>query len=269
MRGESRLGRRDDVTDRISSLIPIELGYYDERYITRRIEARLRRTGATGVDEYLTLLEHDRKERSELVESLSINVTGFFRNPAMWRALQPILRDRTARNRVRVWSAPCADGREPYSVALLALDDPQIDAQKLRVVGTDVSEEALAMARSGEYRCGTTNDIEDELSLLRNPDRFVTRNGETFRVGDRVKSLIEFRRHDLIHDDPLNGMDIVLCRNLLIYIHPEYESAVFETVSSSLNGDGILVVGMTESSAPERSTGFEPLDRGNRIYQKT
>lgn len=268
MPGEPALEARDDLIDHVSAKLPIKLEYYDNRYIKRRIAARLRRASAANFDDYLTLLDRDEAERQALIESLSINVTGFFRNPDMWRALRPLLRERASNRRITVWSAPCADGREAYSIALLTLDDPDIAAHRVRVVGTDVSEEALATARIGEYRRGTTNDIAAELSPLRDPDRYVEQTDGTFRVRDEVRDLVEFRLHDLIHDDPLTGMDIVLCRNLLIYIHPEYESDVFDAVSSALGPDGLLVVGMTESSAPERSESFEPIDRSNRIYRK-
>lgn len=264
-----QLTPEDDVIGDVSARLPNDLAYYDERYLRRRITARMRRTYVDNFDEYLQYIENDRTERIALMESLSINVTGFFRNPGMWERFQQILRKRTRESgQVNVWSAPCADGREPYSIALLALDDSRIDADHLRIVGTDVSEEALATARIGEYRTGTTNDIASELAPLRHPDRYVSHEEGIFRLGEPVKDLVEFRQHDLIHDEPLTGMDIVFCRNLLIYIHPEYEHDVFATVSSALDTGGILIVGMTESSAPERAESFEALDRRNRIYKK-
>lgn len=269
MGSSSGLYEAEDMIHRVSKRLPLDLAYYDDRYVQRRIAARMRRTDADNVEEYLTDIETDGSERIALMKSLSINVTGFFRNPRMWEKLTDLLRTRTAEQRtVRVWSAPCADGREPYSVALLALDDPQIDADRLEVIGTDVSNESLATAQLGEYRTGTTNDIAAELSPLAHPNKFVSQDKGMFRVGDRVREIVEFRQHDLIQDPPLAEMDIVLCRNLLIYIHPEYEGDVFDTVSSALDPGGLLIVGMTESSAPERAESFESIDRRNRIYKK-
>ena len=258
-----------EIIAELSTRLPIELEYYDDRYLKRRIDARLRRTDAPNFESYLSYLDEHDEEEELLLESLSINVTGFFRNPEVWTALKDILRELTnEQRRVNVWSAPCADGREPYSVALLALDDPDIREDRLSITGTDVSEDALATARAGTYQTGTTNDIASELQPLRVPEQYVkTHNGE-FQISDPVRSLVDFQHHDLIQDRPLDNMDIVLCRNFLIYIHQAYETVIFDTISSALGTGGHLIVGMTESSVPEGADDFNAIDRSNRIYER-
>jgi len=104
----------------------------------------MRRRDTESHTEYERLLREDDGEREALMDALTINVTEFFRNPEMWDALRGVLRERTSeQRRVRVWSAPSADGREPYSVAMLACDDPEIDESRVEVLGSDISEEAL------------------------------------------------------------------------------------------------------------------------------
>src|SRR6056297_1457290 len=112
----------------IESEMDFESGFYNDAYLDRRITARMRRTDTDSYRQYKQLLSRETDEREALLDSLSINVTGFFRNPEAWEALRPVLRELTENNRrVRIWSAPCADGREPYSLAMLALDDRKIN----------------------------------------------------------------------------------------------------------------------------------------------
>jgi chemotaxis protein methyltransferase CheR len=123
--------RRDspDEFDRLLEYIETDVGFetdfYNDAYLDRRITARMRRTEADSYSEYLRQLRAGTGEHQELLDSLSINVTGFFRNPEAWEGIRSVLRTLTAERRnVRVWSEPCADGREPYSLAMLSLDDP-------------------------------------------------------------------------------------------------------------------------------------------------
>lgn len=260
---------RGDQLGSVLDGLPIDLEYYDDRYIQRRIAARQRRTGARSQQAYLRRLETEPDEQAALKRSLSINVTGFFRNPEVWIQLRDQLRQLTSsQRRVRVWSAACADGREPYSIALLSFDDPQIDPNRIEIVASDISEDALETARAGEYQSRATTDISKELSPLREPTKYVEQHGDTFRVESRIRNMVEFTHHDLIRDGPRENKDIVLCRNVLIYIDRSLESKIFDTVAESLRTNGLLVVGMTESALPERSKRFEAVERQYRIYRK-
>jgi len=134
----------------IQDEVDFEPEYYNPDYLDRRITARMRRQEVEEYDDYLDVLQSDSHEKEALMDSLTINVTNFFRNQEMWEALRPVLSDLTDEHRrVRVWSAPCADGREPYSVSMLARDDRTIDDSRLTIVGTDISDEALENARAG------------------------------------------------------------------------------------------------------------------------
>jgi len=253
----------------IESELDFESGYYNDAYLDRRITARMRRTGTDSFAEYETLLERDDEERVALLDSLSINVTGFFRNPEAWESLRPILRELSdGRGTARLWSAPCADGREPYSLAMLALDDPDVAHDRLTVLGTDINRDTLAAAREGVYEASTTTDIESELAPLRNYEDYVDRDGDTFRVKERVRDLVTFERHDLIRGPEKRAFDLVCCRNLLIYIDPEYKVPIFETIRGSLRENGYLMIGMTETLPAECRDAFDPVDKQHRIYRR-
>jgi chemotaxis protein methyltransferase CheR len=257
------------LVDFIGSEMDFESGFYNNAYLDRRITARMRRTEIDDYRSYQRLLKRDDEEREALLDSLSINVTGFFRNPEAWEALRPVLRDLTENNRrVRLWSAPCADGREPYSAAMLALDDPEIEARRIEITGTDINPDILEVAREATYETSQTTDIADELEPLSDYSEYVSEDGNTFQVRDRVTDMVTFEKHDLIRGDPKRDFDLVFCRNLLIYIDTEYKVPIFETIRGSLREDGILMIGMTETLPSESRNDFEPLDKQHRIYRR-
>ena len=259
----------EGVLRQIDDTVPFEPGYYNESYLDRRITARMRRRDTESHAEYEQLLRENDGEREALMDALTINVTEFFRNPEMWDVLRDVLRDRTAEQRqVRVWSAPSADGREPYSVAMLACDDPEIDESRIEVLGSDISEEALENARDGVYHTTRTTDIAEELEPLSDPDRYVERDEDAFRVRPEIKRLVDFETHDLISDGARDPFDVVMCRNLLIYIDVDHKGALFDALEASLADDGVLVLGMTESVPPDRSDRFEPIDKRRRVFRR-
>jgi chemotaxis protein methyltransferase CheR len=255
--------------DFIGSEMDFESDFYNDAYLDRRITARMRRTGTDSYRQYRQLLERGDGEREELLDSLSINVTGFFRNPEAWEALRSVLRDLTAENRrVRLWSAPSADGREPYSAAMLALDDRDIDASRVEVTGTDINADILVEAREATYETSQTTDIADELEPLSDYNKYVEEDVNTFTVKDRVTDMVTFEQHDLIRGEPKRDFDLVFCRNLLIYIDTEFKVPIFETIRGSLKEGGYLMIGMTETLPAACRDSFEPVDKQHRICRR-
>ena len=253
----------------IEAEMDFESGFYNDAYLDRRITARMRRTDTDSYREYKQLLRREDEEREALLDSLSINVTGFFRNPEAWEALRPVLRDLTANNRqVRLWSAPSADGREPYSAAMLALDDPDIEARRVDVLGTDINADILEAARDATYETSHTTDIAEELAPLDDYTKYVEEDGNTFTVRDSVTEMVSFEQHDLIRGRAKRDFDLVFCRNLLIYIDAEFKVPIFETIRGSLREGGYLMIGMTETLPAECRDSFEPVDKQHRIYRR-
>jgi len=241
----------DSLLDYIESDLEFATSYYNNAYLDRRITARMRRIDCEEYAEYAGELEANPAEREALLDALSINVTGFFRNPTVWDSLRSVLRSLTERDRrVTIWSTPCSDGREPYSLAMLALDDENVDASRIDVLATDIDLEALAVARKGRYEVSTTDDIEDELAHLDDPGEYVDRDGEAFQITDQVRQLVSFDRHDLIRDPAPGDFELILCRNLLIYIQQDYQEQIFDTLDAALTEHGYLVIGKTETLPP-------------------
>jgi chemotaxis protein methyltransferase CheR len=262
--------RFDDLLDYIERELDFESGFYNDSYLDRRITARMRRTDIEEYDDYQRLLARDDEEKEALLDSLSINVTGFFRNPDAWEKLRPVLRELTDENRrVRIWSAPCADGREPYSLAMLALDDDDINDRRIEITATDINRDILREARAGVYETSQTSDIAEELEPLEDYVAYVDQDDNQFTVKDRVKDLVTFEQHDLIRGDEKTDFDLVLCRNLLIYIDSSFKVPIFETIRGSLRDGGYLMIGMTETLPTECRDDFEPVYKQQRIYRRS
>ena len=263
----------DEAFDELLAFVEDELSFatshYNDSYLDRRVSSRMRRTQCETYAEYLETLRADPDEQTELLEAMSINVTGFFRNPNVWDGIREVLRCLSRTNEtVRVWSAACADGREPYSVSMLAHADPEIDESSVWVLGTDISEPALETARSGVYEESRTVDLADQLGFLDDYERYVERDGRTYRIADDVQRNVTFERHDLINDDPKTGFDLVICRNLFIYIDNEYKQSMLATIARSLRRHGYLVIGKAETIPPNLKSAFTVRDARLRIYHR-
>lgn len=257
------------VIELIEQSLEFEPASYNNAYLDRRITSRMRRTGADSYQAYKRILADDPEEQQALLDALSVNVTGFFRNPDVWDALRSLLRDLTATQRsVTCWSAACSDGREPYSLAMLAGDDPEISANRLDIIATDIDDEALDNARSGIYQTTTTTDIEGELNLLSDYSTFITKHDTQFEVKSEIKDMVRFDHHDLIRDPPLSDVDLLLCRNILIYIDSDYKETIFETLTGALKNGGYLVIGMSETPPATYRSMLEPVKKSKRIYKK-
>ncbi|GAB3018285.1 CheR family methyltransferase [Natronobiforma cellulositropha] len=264
----------DDTFTTLLEYIERELSFatshYNDSYLDRRITSRMRRTRLEDYDAYLERLQSDPEEQAALLDSMSINVTGFFRNPDVWDGIRDLLRTLSETNdRIHVWSAACADGREPYSLAMVAHDDPEIDESSVHVIATDISADALETARNGYYQGSRTIDLGEQLEYLREYERYVEPQEDGgYLVSDAIKRNVTFDRHDLINDDAKSGFDLVICRNLFIYIDNEYKKPILETIADSLRDDGYLVIGKAETIPPMLESSFTVLDGRLRIYQR-
>ncbi|WP_336022416.1 CheR family methyltransferase [Halobellus salinisoli] len=263
----------EELLEYIESSLSFATSSYNRSYLDRRVSARMRRRHVDEYDAYLVLLRDDEDEQEALLNALSVNVTSFFRNPEVWDGLRELLADLSdsgsGRDRIRIWSAACSDGREAYSAAMLALDDDRIDHRRVEILGTDIKPEILRAARRGEYHASETNDLEEQLEPLTHSDRYVDRDGDTYRVTDEVRDLVSFRRHDLVQEEPPDTFDLVICRNLFIYINKEAKEAIFETLGSAVRSGGYLTIGMTETVPSSCRDRFEAVEKRLRIYRDT
>lgn len=259
----------DDLLTYIESETSFASSYYEESYLDRRISARMRRTDVEDYGEYHDLLRESEDERAELLDTLSVNVTSFFRDNKVWTALRDVITELAEETgSVSIWSAAAADGREAYSLGMLTLDIG-LPSRSVDILASDIDENALDRARQGVYQSTRTTDLDEQLSFLDDPSTYVDIDGNQISITDTVSNLVTFGRHDLITGDPKEGFDLVLCRNVCIYLDSEYKRPILETVTESLRDGGYLVLGQTETLPPDIKERFDAVDPRLRIYQLT
>ncbi|TWI67680.1 two-component system CheB/CheR fusion protein [Pseudoduganella lurida] len=242
--------------------------YYKRATVLRRIERRLQVKGVASLPEYAGLLEREPGEFKALLNDMLIGVTNFFRDRDAFEALErevipELLRDRVRGDQVRVWVAACATGQEAYSVTMLLADQAQqVDRPpEIQVFASDIDEHAISTARAGLYPASIVMDVPP--TRLR---QFFTREDDRYRIRKTIRDRILFASHNLLRDPPFSKLDMISCRNLLIYLNRDVQLRVMEMFHSALKPDGFLFLGSSES-ADAAAEFFVPYDKKNRIYR--
>jgi two-component system CheB/CheR fusion protein len=265
--------------DTFSSIIAIlkhttghDFGRYKRTTLQRRIERRIQLLHLSGLAEYYHRLQQDHGEVEQLFQDVLINVTEFFRDPAAFealgtQALTHLLRGRDARAPLRVWVPGCATGEEAYSIAILLEEQlAQIAAPPpLQLFATDIDEAALAIARRGRY--------DDTIAAHLTPERLArhfVQNEQGYQIVKAIRERCVFSTHNLISDPPFGRMNLIACRNLLIYLDAELQRQLIPIFHYALAQGGYLFLGSAESAiggagAPEL---FRVVDPEHRIYQR-
>ncbi len=261
------------IIDYIQKDKSLDFHQYRPSFIQRRIDTRLRATGCETYLDYYRLLKRDGGEVEKLVHVLTIHVSEFFRDPSVFRTLRhkilPYLlkrKERTGQRLVRFWSAGCAQGEEPYSLAMIALEANAEFRGKfsIRVYATDIDEEIIEEARRGVYEIGKIRN----LPRLYRRKYFEALGGEFYKIKDEVEKIVKFKFHDMLSEPPLKYIDILLCRNVIIYFSREERGLIIKKFYEALHPGGYLVLGKTETLSKAKELGFKSVDLHERIYQK-
>jgi two-component system, chemotaxis family, CheB/CheR fusion protein len=243
-------------------------GLYKRGTVLRRIARRMQLNGVDNLRAYLTCLQTRPGETAALVQDLLISVTNFFRDVSCFDALEmqmaALFQGKGPDSVVRVWVVACATGEEAYSIAMLLneyaarLETPPA----LQVFATDLDEEAIRTAREGVYPLAISADVSE--ARLR---RFFHQDVRGWRVRRELREVVLFAVHDVLTDPPFSHVDLVSCRNLLIYLKPEAQERVLQTLHFALHPRGRLMLGSAES-VEEGSAMFETLDKRHRLYRQ-
>jgi two-component system CheB/CheR fusion protein len=254
--------------DKLSTDYRFDFREYKVASLVRRIRTRMAQVHVDDVDRYIAFLDEHPEEPTALFNTLLINVTGFFRDPAAWEVLDehalPRLLDRAAASGLRVWSAGCASGEEAYTVAILLAErlGEAARGSDVKIYGTDLDEEVLTVARHGLYRLEQLQDLP--AGLL---ERHFTRDGQLYRIRRDLRRWCVFGRHNLVQDPPLSQIDLIVCRNVLIYFKSRLQERLIPRFHYSLRSDGILFLGKSESLLA-RSRWFAPVSVKWRIFER-
>jgi two-component system CheB/CheR fusion protein len=242
---------------------------YKPPTIVRRVNRRMGLLGITTLADYANWLREKTEEVSALANDLMINVTGFFRDPEAWEAfreavIHPLVAGRASDEPIRAWVAACASGEEAYSLAMLISEEAERLGKSVdvKIFATDTADKSLALARLGTYPGG----IEGDISLER-LDRFFERDEQTYRVKKSLRDQVVFAPQDVLRDPPFSRVDIVACRNLLIYLEPEAQARVLALMHFALREGGYLFLGNAETLG-HADTLFEVVSKRWRIYRR-
>lgn len=241
--------------------IGINLSAYKSNQLHRRISSLMARIGVKTADEYITLLKKDEKERQKFLDFITINVSEFFRNPEMFEELRKIINNDLLKNNrsLRVWSAACSIGAEPYSLAMI-LNELSPNSRNY-ILATDIDNTIINKAKAGEYNESEIRNVKKDYI-----NNHFTLKNDKYLIDNKMKSMVTFKKHDLILDRYEKDFDIIVCRNVVIYFNTDVKNAIYKKFAESLKPGGLLFVGATESIYNYREYGFEKAS--TFIYRK-
>ena len=262
--------------EKILALLRVRTGhdfsFYKKNMLYRRIERRMGLHQIDSINDYVSYLQKNEQEVTALFKELLIGVTNFFRDREAWDALKqavlsPLLNNKEDGSAIRVWAPGCSTGEEAYSIAIVlkeCLDtlSPRRDIT-IQIFGTDIDTDAIDVARQGVYPANIALDvIPDRIS------RFFIREDDRYRVKKEIRDLVVFAPQNIIADPPFTKLDILCCRNLLIYFTPELQKRLLPIFAYSLNPGGILFLGPSESVGGFETL-FKAFDHKWRIYARS
>jgi two-component system, chemotaxis family, CheB/CheR fusion protein len=249
----------------------VDFSEYKPPTIGRRIQRRMALHKIEKIGEYLTLLQRDRGEVNSLYQDLLINVTSFFRNPEAFETLKQIVYPAILQSRassaspIRIWVPGCSTGEETYSHAISLVEylGEERTEVPIQIFGTDLSETAIQRARTGIYK----ENIEADVSPLR-LRRFFHKADGGYQISKTIRDLCIFSTQNVFSDPPFSRMDLVSCRNVMIYLSQTLQKKVIPIFHYALNPTGFLMIGSTEGLLGAGSELFEMADKKQKIYRK-
>lgn len=228
----------------------LDLTGYKRPQMERRINSLMRSLQISDYDAYLDLMGKEQQHWRKFIDTLTINVSEFYRNPPQWEILKtkiiPELLKQT--NSLKLWCAGCSTGEEPYTLAMVMMHNfPNVSAS---IIATDIDEEVLKKAANGIYseRAG--------VNLPKNYQKYFTLQGSNLFISDEVKRKVKFSRHNLLKDRFDKNYDMILCRNVVIYFTEESKSYLYRNFHSALKPGGVLFTGSTEQIFQSREMGY-------------
>jgi len=253
----------------------IDFTQYHTSILKRRLAPRLLAKKVKSYAEYLEVLARDPEEYQKLYDVFTINVSSFFRDSAVWRGIRTVMikalsKARDKNDSVRIWSAGCAQGQEPYSLAILSREIGDFKVP-LIIYATDIDRESLKTARSGTYEAADVKSTMHKLAgghCVFNLQKYFDFRENKAIVKDEIKQIIEFRTLNLTSQDTIPDADIILCRNVFIYFTKPLQERIVDKFYRSLKNGGYFIIGNTENLVSEAKSVFREIDAMNRIYQK-
>jgi two-component system CheB/CheR fusion protein len=262
-----------DYLAQICALLRARTGHdfsgYKDKTVARRVQRRMQVLQIDHVQPFIERLRKDPQELDALLQDLLIGVTNFFRDPKAFDALErevipKLFIGKGAEDSVRVWVPGCSTGEEAYSIAILLREHmpKSQSAPKLQIFASDIDEQALQVARIGRYPAAIARDIPERFL-----ERYFAREDGSYRINSDIREICLFSAHNLLRDAPFSKLDLVSCRNLLIYLTPELQNRLVPLFHYALSDSGYLFLGNSEN-VTRHSRLFATVDKIHRIFQR-
>lgn len=260
----------DEFLREVAPLLGLQWRPFKRKGIRRKVERRITLVGASNFEGYLLKIKKDPEEQRLLSQILTVTISRFFRDKEVFDTLRhsviPNLLREINQGELKIWSVGCASGEEPYSFSILWRDKFERSWPRIRlsIVATDIDEKMLGRAREGRYKKSSLKEVAKE--TLRN---FIKIENGGYILDRTIRESVEFRRHDILHEEPFLGMDIIFCRNVAFtYFSKESQIDVLKKIAASLRGKAYLVIGKDESLPLTYPTLFVPALPTQKIYQR-
>lgn len=239
----------------IKKLTGIDLSLYKEAQMKRRLTSLYEKKGFRNFTEFLEGVQKDRELMNEFLDRMTINVSEFYRNRKRWDVLQnkifPKLLEKN--KRLKIWSAACSTGEEPYTIAMVLSNF--LPLSQIRILATDIDVNCLQKAKRGVYPDRSLLEVPLEMK-----QKYFIEEGSFYRVKDEIKQTVTFKKHNLLKDPYETNVDLIVCRNVMIYFTEEAKDQIYKEFCKALKPGGILFVGSTEQIFQPSRYGFEVED---------
>lgn len=246
----------------IYNLTKIDLSSYKEKQMKRRIDTLIAKHKIKGYDNFCTTIRVNKELFDEFVSYLTINVSEFYRNPEQWVVLDrdviPELIKKFGNN-LKIWSAACSTGDEPYSLVMAF--SKHLPLNQIKIFATDLDKQVIEKAKMGLYNEKSIASVPADLKA-----KYFTKVGPSYQISEEIKRRVDFKEHNLLKDAYPTGCHLIVCRNVLIYFTEEAKDEVFCKFQKSLAPGGILFIGSTEQIITYREIGY--LRKSSFFYEK-
>lgn len=243
----------------------IDLSLYKEKQMKRRLTSLIEKNGYSSFMPFFHAIVKDKELYNTLINYLTINVSEFYRNPGQWKLMEDVIvpmliGKKSDFSKIKIWSSACSTGDEPYTLVMVL--NKFVPLRKIRIIASDIDLAAIEKAKRGIYPERSIKDLPSEfLSKY-----FTQLNSNTYRISDDVKDCVEFMKLNLLSDPYPSNMDLIICRNVLIYFTEEAKNYIYGAFNRALAQDGILFLGSTEQIISCAKHGFKPIQ--TFFYQK-
>lgn len=236
-------------------LTQIDLNYYKEKQMRRRIDTLAKKNGADSYETYIDMISTDKVKFKQFINFITINVSEFYRNPDQWSFLDrevipEILKNNTGM--IKIWSAACSTGDEPYSLAMAF--SKHVPLSRIKILATDIDDQVIASAKAGLYSAKSVENVPADLKM-----KYFTKVEGSYKISDDIKRCVTFEEHNLLKDSYPKDYDLILCRNVVIYFTDDAKDMIYKNFFNTLKSKGILFIGSTEQITTYRELGFERL----------